>query len=385
MSESTPRAIDDREAQARLQAAQVPGLGPAMMRRMLECFGSVGAALEADPQRLRDLLGPRLAAHLADTEGLHARWRACAGALARLGARAIALGEADYPPGLYDLSPPPAAVYVKGRLGGLPGVAIVGRRRASKAACHKASVLAAAVVEGGGQVVSGGAYGIDAAAHLGAMDVGGCTVVVFGGGLDRPYPDRHIALFERAATQGNLLSPFRPGTPPVRGGFLARNAVIAALSGVVVVVDAGWRSGARSTALAAFRLGRRVCAVPGSPGCDRLLAEGAEALRHGGDVSRLLAADPSTLGVSKDTADGFDNERPALLDPDDAGVRAVLDTLEATGSCPEAVALRTGLAVGRVQAILMALVLEGRVAERPGGSYFRADAPARSHDREGSI
>jgi len=365
------QVIDVCELRARLLAAQVPGLAGGMMQRLVRRYGSVRAALEADVRELEALLGPRLGPRVADGEGLRARWRACERALGRLGARALVWGDAGYPAGLCDLSPPPPVVYLRGRFPEGRGVAIVGTRKASKAACDEAARFAAVMVGAGRFVVSGGAYGIDAGAHVGALDAGGATVVVFGGGLDRPYPDRHIALFERTARQGSLLSAFRPGTPPVRGGFLARNAIIAALSDAVVVVGAGWRSGARSTALAARKLGRPVGVVPGSPGCDRLLAEGATAVRCGRDVLGLLSGKVSDHAPSG----GREGSKSGLGPKEDATDHAVLVALD-SGSTVESVALHTGLEPGRALAVLMALVLDGRVAQRPGGRFFRTDGPA---------
>lgn len=381
MSELT-QSIDTEEVRARLWAAQVPGLAGGMMQRLIRRYGSVRAALDADVRELNALVGPELGRQLADADGLRARWRACERALERLGAYPVVLGEAGYPGGLNDLSSPPPVVYLRGRLPPGRGVAIVGTRTASRAACDEAARLAAAMVGAGRFVVSGGAYGIDAGAHVGALDAGGATVVVFGGGLDRPYPDRHIALFERSARQGSLLSAFRPGTPPLRGGFLARNAIIAALSDAVVVVNAGWRSGARSTALAARRLGRSVCVVPGSPGCDRLVSEGATAVRCGRDVLGLLSGHvPENV-----SGGGRDASPPALLPQGEATDFAVLVALDAAGSTAEAVALEIDMEPGRVLAVLMVMVLDGRVAQRPGGRFFRTSGPpALPHDTRGTV
>jgi DNA processing protein len=363
--------VGAQEVEARLLAAQVPGLAGGLMRRLIQRYGSVRVALGADGRELEALLGPKVGRLLADGEGVRERWLTCERGLARVGARARVWGGAGYPDGLNDLSPPPPVVYVRGRMPPGRGVGVVGTRTASKAACDEAARLAAGVVEAGRFVVSGGAYGIDAGAHVGALDAGGDTVVVFGGGLDRPYPDRHIALFERVARQGSLLSAFRPGIPPLRGGFLARNAIIAALSDVVVVVNAGWRSGARSTALAARRLGRLVCVVPGSPGCDRLLSEGATAVRSSRDVLGFLSGQvPGDI-----PGDGHDAVPAALLPEGDANDHAVLAALDGDGSTADSVVSQTGMEPGRVLAVLMAMVLDGRVAQRPGGRFFRTRGP----------
>lgn len=380
MSEQS-QSIDASEVRARLLAAQLPGLAGGGMRRLIQRYGSVRTALGADPRELDAVLKRPLGLQLVDREGLRARWLACEGALARLGAGKAVWGEAEYPSGLYDLSPPPPVLYFRGRLPVGRGVAIVGTRKASRAACDKAASFAAAMVDAGRFVVSGGAYGVDAAAHTGALDQGGDTVVVFGGGLDRPYPDRHIALFERAVQQGSLLSAFRLGTPPLRGGFLARNAIIAALSDAVVVVNAGWRSGACSTASAARRLGRPVCVVPGSPGCDRLLAEGATSVRRGTDVLGLLDRQPPDEGSEASR----ESWAPAMPEQGATDL-AVLVALDKVGSTAEWVALQTGMETGQVLAVLMAMVLDGRVAQRPGGRFFRTSSPGREpYDTRGTV
>lgn len=276
-------------------------------------------------------------------------------ACARLGAYPVVFGEPAYPPRLQDLPCPPPVLWVRGELWMGRVIAIVGTRRASGKACAWAEQAAGAMVAHCLDVVSGGAYGVDASSHRGAMGAGGTTTVVLGGGLDRPYPDRHIPLFEMAARHGAVLSPFPPGTPPARGGFLARNALIAALSDAVVVVEAGWRSGARSTALHARSIGRPVLAVPGSPGTDRLVSEGA-----------MVASTPEALvawvsGRAKGLGPGALEAKP--LDP-------LLERLHLLGSATAAeLAERAGCPVSEVLVVLTEHCLAGTVAEVPGGRY----------------
>ncbi|MFV0451677.1 MAG: DNA-processing protein DprA, partial [Propioniciclava sp.] len=143
-------------------------------------------------------------------------------------------------------------------------VAIVGSRASSAYGDHVASDLAAGLAGTGITVVSGGAYGIDAAAHRGALAVTGPTVAVVAGGLDEPYPRAHAELFERIAEVGLIVSEVAPGDHPTRRRFLTRNRLIAALTQGTVLVEAAARSGARNTASWASACGRPLMAVPGS-------------------------------------------------------------------------------------------------------------------------
>src|SRR6185312_6809092 len=128
---------------------------------------------------------------------------------------------------------------------------------------HVAVDLAEGLCERGIAVVSGGAFGIDGAAHRGALGVDGSTVAVLAGGVDVPYPAGHSALLHRIYRAGLVVSEYPPGVRPARHRFLVRNRLVAALSGATVVVEAGLRSGAANTAAWARALGRVVCAVPG--------------------------------------------------------------------------------------------------------------------------
>ncbi|MCW5809133.1 MAG: DNA-processing protein DprA, partial [Deltaproteobacteria bacterium] len=168
-------------------------------------------------------------------------------------------------------------VYVRGAApSDGPAVAIVGARAASGPAMTRATDLARELAVRGFHIVSGGALGIDGAAHRGALAGGGTTTVVLGNGLDIAYPARHASLFRDVVARGGGLAGLAPdGVPPRRAMFPQRNPLIAALADAVIVVEADVRSGSLSTANAGRRFGRLVAAYPGSRGCDRLLATGA--------------------------------------------------------------------------------------------------------------
>lgn len=203
-------------------------------------------------------------------------------ALERLRVRVVVPGDDEWPLGLDQLDDPPICLYVRGSvgLGAVEGsVAVVGSRAATSYGLHVAADLAEGLVGRGVTVVSGAAFGVDAAAHRGALAGGGPTVAVLARGLDRAYPQAHEGLLRAVGTQGAVVSELPPGWAPYRQRFLARNRIIAAMSVGTVVVEAGLRSGALSTARAARRLNRHVAAVPGpvtsvqSAGCHQLLRE----------------------------------------------------------------------------------------------------------------
>lgn len=204
----------------------------------------------------------------------------------RAGIRFVIPGDSEWPTQLDDLGDEvPFGLWVRGAANlreiGLRSVALVGARAASDYGVRVTSILATDLAAQGWCVVSGGAYGIDAAAHRGCLAGAGATVVVLASAVDVAYPTSHDTLFERCAQQGVIISEAPPGEPARRWRFLDRNRVIAALSRGTVVVEAARRSGALSTARRAEDLGRVVMGVPGpvtsgaSSGVHNLLRAGA--------------------------------------------------------------------------------------------------------------
>lgn len=175
-----------------------------------------------------------------------------------------------------------------------PIVAIVGSRAATVYGETVATELAANLARTGALILSGGAYGIDAAAHRGTIAVGGKTAAVLACGVDVLYPRGNSALFARIVDEGALLSNYSLGTPPSRERFLARNRVIAALADIVVVVESSGQSGSMSTARHARDLGTPLAAVPGpvtsatSVGTNTLIREGAHLVTCAEDVLAVI-------------------------------------------------------------------------------------------------
>ncbi|WP_129844189.1 DNA-processing protein DprA [Streptomyces sp. RFCAC02] len=256
-------------------------------------------------------------------------------AAAGIGARFVCPGDREWPRQLDDLGPRrPIGLWVRGacslRFVALRSVAVVGARACTDYGAHVAGELSGALAERGWTVVSGAAYGIDAAAHRGALAVGGATVAVLACGVDRPYPAGHRGLLDRVAACGLVVAELPPGEHPTRGRFLQRNRVIAALTRGTVVVEAARRSGSLVTARQAGRLGRALMAVPGpvtsglSAGTHQLIREEAVLVGSAAEVVEMaghmgeLAREETGPAVPRD-----------LLAPPAA---QVLDALPAAGA-----------------------------------------------------
>ncbi|GAA3778905.1 DNA-processing protein DprA [Streptomyces phyllanthi] len=248
------------------------------------------------------------------------------------GARFVCPGDVEWPGQLDDLGDArPTGLWVRGRVSlrmwALRSVALVGARACTEYGAHMAAVLGAGLAERGWVVVSGGAYGVDGAAHRGALGAGGATVAVLACGVDRPYPSGHTELIGRIADQGLVVGELPPGDHPTPSRFIQRNRVIAALTRGTVVVEAAYRSGALVTARAAQRLGRFTMGVPG-PATSGLSAGVHELLRGDAVLVTDAAEIVELVGDMGDLAP--DRCGPVLprdlLEP---GARRVLDALPA--------------------------------------------------------
>jgi DNA processing protein len=215
------------------------------------------------------------------------------------GVRFVCPGDAEWPGTLEELGDArPLGLWVRGRpslrMWALRSVAVVGARACTEYGAHMATTLACGLAERGWVVVSGGAYGVDGAAHRGALAAGGATVAVLACGVDRPYPQGHAQLIGRIAEQGLVIGELPPGEHPTPSRFILRNRVVAALTRGTVVVEAAYRSGSLVTARAAQRLGRHTMGVPGpatsglSAGVHELLRQEAVLVTDAAEVVELV-------------------------------------------------------------------------------------------------
>jgi DNA processing protein len=374
------------EVLAAIQADMLPGTGPG-------CGDTPAsrAALERALGRWRVRLPS-----LPDAEGI-------AGAC-RDGIRLVCPGDAEWPAALDELDRArPYALWVRGnadlRFACSRSVAMVGSRAATGYGGHVAGEIAADLGERGWAIISGGAYGIDAAAHRGALAAEAITVAVLACGVDYPYPAGHADLFTAIAAQGLVISEWPPGRHPARMRFLVRNRVIAALACGTVIVEAGERSGALNTARHTADLGKPLMAVPGpvtsaqSAGCHWIIREwGATCVTGAADIIEMLSplSVPDALAPGDGLAPapsgppgsaqqdfgspGLDSE-PSRDDLDADSAR-VLDALPARGGAgTSTIAVAAGVDLDTVLRCLGRLAGYGFIEHGDGG--WRLHRPAR--------
>ncbi|WP_226344617.1 DNA-processing protein DprA [Agilicoccus flavus] len=282
---AAPRASPQARA-ARAAWSRLAEPGDAVAHRLITALGPIGAleALRTRGESALDRFRPRLANLDVERDLAIAE---------RVGARIVVPGDPDWPTGLDDLPRPPYCLWVRGpRAAPVDGVAVVGARVCTHYGQTLAADLAAGLAGRGHTVVSGAAFGIDAAAHRGALAAPGPTVTVLACGIERPYPAAHRELIERIAAEGLVATEVPPGSAPTKSRLLQRNRLIATMTSATLVVEAGLRSGSRHTAGVAAEHHRVVLATPGpvtsraSAGCHEMIRAGLAALVT--DVDEIL-------------------------------------------------------------------------------------------------
>ena len=349
----------DERLVAAATLASLPLVTPPRLRRLLEIYGDPLVGLEAvRNRRVNRLIGR---CDEIDPRELARQWsetavsNAVRAQLEARGTRVWIAGDDDYP--IPDPLPdrPPVLLGEGERPDAFDAarVAIVGTRSATPHGLADARELGGFLAGAGVTVVSGLAIGIDAAAHLGALDAGGLVVGVVATGLDVVYPRRHRALYARVREQGLVIGEHGYGIQPRRERFPVRNRIIAALADIVVVVEATATGGARITARYAAEYGRDVFALPGSRrnpaavGCNALLGDGAEALLDPGDLLIALGRGGTRPGNwgSAGVVPPTDDDEVAVLRAL-AGDPAAIDDLERKTELAPA---RLGAALGRLE------------------------------------
>lgn len=370
-----------------VQLSLTEGLGPVLARRLVEAAGGAEAACKASSALVQSLegIGPATSRQILDS--LRKSADAAMAELDRAAAcraSVICLEDQAYPTLLKSIPDPPCVLYVRGDLQprDLNAIAIVGSRRCSFYGREQAERFGALLAGAGMTIVSGGARGIDSAAHRGALAHPlGRTFAVLGCGIDIAYPPENTELLSQIAARGAIISEHPLGTPPVAENFPRRNRIISGLARGVLVIEADQRSGALITArLACEEHGRPVFALPGrvdnrlSAGPHQLIRDGATLVRNLEDV--LDGLGPLPQEAVEPTL--FDRQREA--DPDEPPAqassaelsdsqRAILGQIDADPTSVEQIAQRTCLPVSQVLQELTFMSLKG-VVRRVGGQNF---------------
>ena len=389
-----------------LRLALIDGIGPRTFSFLLSRFGTPADVLRAPRSLLLQVprIGPVLAERISSApseEQILSLLELCKSE----GIGILSPQDTNYPQLLRHLNDPPLVLFVKGNLKreDYLAVAIVGTRHPTPYGLKQAERLAADLAAAGFTIISGLARGIDAAAHRGALRVGGRTIAVLASGLLRIYPPEHRALASKIQEQGALLSEALPNAPPVGQRFPKRNRIISGLAWGTIVVEAGDQSGALITAHHALEQGREVFAVPGrvddrtARGCNRLIRDGAttvldaedvlEVLRplvcrslsgssggiilpqHGGAMAGMRSPDATveSPGSEKIPPTGETRSMAELLHLSDTE-RRVLSAIREDPTCIDQIVQDTGLPSSEVLATISLLEVR-RLIRRLGGNW----------------
>jgi DNA processing protein len=346
-------------------------LAPRKAADLVERFGSpeaVFAAREADLRSVEGLTGRSIEKLLGPEPPDLDQDLA---ALEEKGVRLLTFRDEDYPANLRQIYDPPVVLYVWGELRESDrfSVAIVGSRRASIYGKSMAERIAGSLANRGLSIVSGGARGVDAAAHKGALSAGGRTIAVLGCGIDVPYPREHKELFGEIAKTGAVISEFPPGTMPEGWRFPTRNRIISGFALGVFVVQAPSDSGALITARFAAEQGKGVYALPGN--VDDIRNEGCHALIRDGAVL-VESADQilQELGILSE-----EREKPQLslaLDSLTDEERKLVELLSLQPKHVDQVIQESELPAPKVAGLLTILEMKGIIKRVPGNAYVRA-------------
>ncbi len=366
--------MESREALIALNL--IEGVGPVRVRQLLDHFGEAPAILKASKQQLLQVRG--IGEDTAENISLWEKSADLAGELRRIrefGCHVLTQADETYPALLRQIYDPPIVLYVKGALTAKDNnaVALVGSRMTTHYGIETARKLAYQLAYVGVTVVSGGARGIDTAAHQGALAAKGRTVAVLGTGINLIFPPENADLFQRITENGAVITQFPFNRPADKQSFPIRNRIVAGMTLGTVVVEANLTSGALITANMAVEAGRQVFAVPGridsprSKGCHELIKKGAKLCEGAEDV------------LSE-----FEYLFPASNRPPGAGETGVLPALELSGneqkvfdaltpeeSTIDEVIRRSGLPSSAVSVALLGLEMKRAVKQLPGKLFVK--------------
>ncbi|WGV28529.1 DNA-processing protein DprA [Halotia branconii] len=358
--------------------SKISGIGPVLLRRLQQHFGTLATAWQANKAQLAEVEGfgfqtlekvvqQRSRLHPAQLLTQHQQenpdfWTPA---------------DADYPRLLLETPSPAPILYYRGEvdlqenLGQKPLVGIVGTRQPSEYGIRWTRQISTALAKNGFTVVSGMAEGIDTESHFAAIKAGGRTIAVLGTGVDVIYPHKNRDLYKQILSAGLVLSEYPSKTPPERTHFPRRNRIIAGLSRAILVIEAPLKSGALITATYANEFGRDVYALPGriddrpSQGCLKLLSQGASfILKDLDELLTMLGAVPQL-----DIMDASPIQEQLTLPSLSPELQQVMNAIACDALSFDFVVQQTGMAAGSVSSALLQLELMGLVSQLPGMRY----------------
>lgn len=357
--------------------SQINGVGPTLLKRVQQHFGTLAEAWQASPQALGEVEGFGTKLIEAVTKG---RSQLDPFQLleehSRNNSQFWTPADPEYPRLLLEIPSPPPILYYRGKVrlqenqGTIPLIAIVGTRYPTEYGKRWTRKISTILVQHGFSVVSGMAAGIDTEAHRGCLEADGRTIAVLGTGLDIVYPANNQQLYQELQSKGLIISEYPAGTTPERGNFPARNRIIAGLCRAIIIMEAPAKSGALITAHFANDFGRDVYVLPGSLenqqslGCLGLLNRGANVILNEEHLLEMLGTMPQ-LDITKPTQ--LSLPLPEL----ESQLALVLQTISAEITPFDLVVQKTNLEASVVSAALLQLELMGLVVQLPGMRYQR--------------
>ncbi len=369
--------------------SQIPKVGPVLLKRIWQEFGSLGKAWTASKADLAkvDGLGTKLINIIAEkrsqlnpTQLLEEHLRKNPDFWTPI--------DPNYPKLLLEIPSPPPVLHYRGKVnlsenqGITPMVGIVGTRTPTEHGRRWTWNISQALAKRGFTVVSGMALGIDRIAHEGCLKAGGRTIAVLGTGIDVIYPSSHRQLYEQIQEQGLIVSEYSVGTKPDKGNFPARNRIIAGLCRAVLVMEAPQQSGALITARYANEFGRDIYTLPNSPevreaeGCLRLIHQGAEMILRISELLEMLGDIPQLDQPEQLSLFNLDNSitpvKPEIPNHLDPKLQQLLGVFSSSDALPfDVIVAQSQLPAPEVSGLLLQLELEGYVTQLPGMRYQR--------------
>lgn len=369
-------ATSPQEQRALVGLSLVPGVGPGRIRALLARFGSAAAVMTASPSALTQVagVGPKTAAAITsfdDGAAVDTQLKRAA----QIGATLVTPWDDRFPTRLRTIYDPPALLWMRGALTPADdqAIAVVGTRRCSDYGKQQAHRFAQALVREGFTVVSGLAYGIDAAAHQGALDAGGRTIAVLGSGVNRIYPSKHTRLARAIVDHGALLSEYPLDAAPDASNFPERNRIVSGMTFGTLVVESHQEGGALITARMAVEQNREVFAVPSALG--RKAGVGTNRLIQRGHAKLVLDVDDILDELNVEPPPRADRDGPAAQPAPPASLNAIEQRLyEALGPDPvhiDVLCAKTEVDPSTALVYLLSLEFKGLIRQMAGKQFYR--------------